>query len=508
METLSVLQASLVGSMLALAGVLTVYGAYHVLCGLGGWSLLRRAPTPRSPLAERAETAPLVTFLVSAYRERDVVFACLDSILAQRYPASRCRAVLVADEDDEGTLEAIRTRLEGPDLHATRNAEGDEVLQTARLTVILQRGARAGRGKPRALQNAMRYVPREGFVGILDADHVVDPDFVARCLTRFEDARVGIVQAKRRPKAKPGSALARWDVLEQNVGQVQSLVARDRIGCATFYGSTALIRADVLHEAGWQNCLAEDTLLNYEVRERGLRVVYETSTGSEEDHVTSLRSFILQRRRWSAGHMQVLFAKLDALERAGASRIGRWESFLALNYYNATLVVLAYWLVRATHYWMQQPPTLLRFVTAFSLAAGVVAWRFERDARGRWPARLRGAIVATGLAYGGASILLSYVHPAPSPAPIPVALELALFFAPIGQMALGYVNPNVRPALFKGVDHARNVVTLLVLAPLMLVANAYATLTGLLVSVEGTHAAWVKTSRKSPRKESPWKPAS
>lgn len=492
-------QSLLEGTMIVLLAILGAFGLYHVLTGIGGWRVRRR----RRRHAARAQTGEeLVTFLVSAYRERDVLFPCLESILAQQHPPEKCRIVLVADEDDEGSLEAIRAWLAPQGMRETRNSEGDEVLETPRVTAILQRGARARRGKPRALQNGMRYVPHEGFIGIMDADHLLAPDFVPRCLEHFADPNLGIVQAKRYPKEAPRSWLARWDILEQNVGQVQSLLARDRIGCASFYGSTALARAPLLHEIGWQNCLAEDTLLNYEVRERGYGVAYEPATGSGEDQVTRLRSFIVQRRRWSAGHMQVFFSKFGRVRRFARDRFARWDGVLALNYYNATLAVLAYWLVRATHYWVQRgSDPLMPAVTLASVAVGCLMWRFESGNGGGHMARVRGLLVGTAIAYGVLSIAVAFAQPPPDPLPVPVAFEVALFFAPLVGIVAGYLNPEVRPHVFRARDHAINALVLVTFAPIMLVTNTYATLTGLLVSIEGPHAAWVKTARNVSRRE-------
>lgn len=484
-----------------LLGILTVYGCYHLSTGIPGARSRRAASRPALAIGRES---PRVTFLVSAYRERDTIVPCINSILDQPYPKDRLSVVVVADEDGEGTVEVLRDEARRRGGRCVRNVEGDEVHYADRLTLIVHGGARSGRGKPRALQNALRYVPREGFVGILDADHLLLPDFLEKTMPHFDEPRVGIVQARRSPQKPPRSWISRWDVLEQNVGQIQALIARDRIGCASFYGSTALIRAELMHEVGWENSLAEDTLLNYESRERGYRVAYELSTGSLETHVDRLRQFIPQRRRWAAGHMQVMFSKLGRLKRPGYRGLSRLEAIFHLNYYNATLFLLTYWLLRATHYWIQGPsaPPWVPLAGTALTAAGAIL--FERSlGRGGLPAH--GAVVAGLLGFSVTSLVAAWVAPPPSPPPVPIALEAALFLAPVLQMALGYTRPELRPRGSTRLDHAMNIAVLVAAAPFMLFVNLYCTLTGTLVSIETSNASWVKTVRQENRRK-PWSP--
>lgn len=472
--------------------LLVAFAAYHTLLAVGGW---RRRPTVADTPPVREEDAPLVTFLVTAYQEPDTTVPCIDSILALEHPRDRLRVVLVVDEDDDGTADVVRERLAGPGLRVTSNAEGDEVLYGERVTAVIQRGARAGRGKPRALQNGLRYVAGDGLVGIVDADHVLRPDFLRHAIPHFDDARVGAVQGRREPKTPPDGWIARWDVLEQNVGFVQALMARDRVGAACFYGSTALIRADLLRDVGWENCLAEDTLLHYELRERGYRVAYEPLSGSLEDHVTELRHYVPQRRRWAAGHMQVFYSKLRSTARAPLRIPERADAFFNLNYFTVAIVLVAYWLLRSFHYWVQGPEASVAAVAGLSALTGAVAFTFERRAGRRGSVPAYAAVAGALLAFSTLSVAASHLAPAPTSAPVPAVVDFLLFAAPLMPILGGYLNPVVRPRVERRREHAWNAVVVLGLAPFMVVVNLYATLTGILVSLERPDAAWVKTVR-------------
>lgn len=489
--------------MSIILGILTAFGAYHLWTAIGGWRRARdQDAEPRDVGSDSggiARHAPKpVTFLVTAYGEPETVVPCVDSILESEYPEDTLRVLVVVDEDGEGTVDAVQDRLEREGATSTRTREGDELLRTERVTAVLRRGERAGRGKPQALQDSLRHLPEEGLIGILDADHVLDRDFIARALPRFDDPEVGIVQGRRRPKHQPASWVARWDVLEQNVGQVQTLLTRDKVGCASFYGSTALIRAELLHAIGWHDCLSEDTRLHYELRDRGYRVAYEPRAGSREEHVTRLRHYVPQRRRWAAGHTQVMASKMGDLVASRLPLVQRLDAAFHLTYYNMALLLVAYWLLRSVDYWIHGTSAMLDPVLGAAAFGAALTGTWEWLQRKRLDETVNGVIAGGILSFVLATLVASYLVPHPAVGRFPLALEVALFVTPLLEMALGYLNPVLRDGHAETatrLDHVKNWLVLVFAAPIMLVVNLYATLTGALVSLRGGRTPWVKTVR-------------
>jgi cellulose synthase/poly-beta-1,6-N-acetylglucosamine synthase-like glycosyltransferase len=165
-------------------------------------------------------------------------------------------------------------------------------------------GHRAG-----ALNHALDKVdPRTELVGVVDADYLVDPDFLSRCVPLFEEARLAFVQTPQDYRD--------WDVdpyfrrLYHSYAYYFDVSQRSRNerNGAVFGGTMGLIRRDALLDVGgWDEwCITEDA-------ELGLRLLQAGWSGTHVEHSfgrgimpLTFEALKRQRFRWSFGGVQLL----------------------------------------------------------------------------------------------------------------------------------------------------------------------------------------------------------
>lgn len=112
--------------------------------------------------------APTATVILAVYNARATIDACVDSLLALRYPADRLELRIVDNGSTDGTAAALERYGERIVLEHER-----------------KRGASAAR-------NAGLAGARGEVVAFTDADCVVDPDWLARLVGGLRDPQVGI----------------------------------------------------------------------------------------------------------------------------------------------------------------------------------------------------------------------------------------------------------------------------------------------------------------------------
>ena len=125
------------------------------------------------------------------------------------------------------------------------------------------------------------------------------------------------------------------------------LPARNHEWAGPFWcGSTSLIRADALHEIGGiaTDTIVEDMHTTLHLIRRGWKTAYHHQTLAVGLAPATAEQYLLQRRRWGMGSMQVL-----ALERLWAAK--RWLSWR--NFYEY---------LTGTLWWLEGIATLFVFI--------------------------------------------------------------------------------------------------------------------------------------------------
>ncbi len=183
-------------------------------------------------------------------------------------------------------------------------------------------------------------------IGVLDCDHVPLPHFLTATLGWFRDPELALVQAPQN-YYNSGAFDDDGDTGEQGVFFHVQLPARDRAGAGTSWcGSTSFIRVSALQQIGG---IATDTIV--EDFHTTMLLIRAGWTSAYHHQVLALglapdtpEQYLLQRRRWGMGCMQVLVQ-----ERLWAAK--RWLSWRGYYEY-----------LDATVWWLEGVATVLGFM--------------------------------------------------------------------------------------------------------------------------------------------------
>jgi len=150
--------------------------------------------------------------------------------------------------------------------------------------------------------------PSIDVIAVLDCDHVPLPSFLTATLGWFDDPEVALVQG---PQTFYNSGAFDDDGVtgEQGVFFHVLMAARNHDGAGPFWcGSTSLLRASALREVGGiaTDTIVEDMHTTLGLIRKGWKTVYHHQTLAVGLAPATPEQYLLQRRRWGLGSMQVL----------------------------------------------------------------------------------------------------------------------------------------------------------------------------------------------------------
>ena len=229
---------------------------------------LRRRPAP--PPAAWDEL-PLVSLIVAAFDEQEVIAAKVANALALDYPRERLQVIVASDGSADATVE--RARAAGADL----------VLE-------LPRGGKV------AAQNAAAARAAGEILAFSDANSAWVPDALRRLVAPFADPAVGYACGRVRFLDPGGGNLegAYWRY-EMAVRRMESSLAGVTAGNGAIYAVRA---ADylALPPAG-----SHDLSLPFLLAKRGRRSLYVPGARAEEKMVPTLGGELARKRRMMVG---------------------------------------------------------------------------------------------------------------------------------------------------------------------------------------------------------------
>ncbi len=193
-------------------------------------------------------------------------------------------------------------------------------------------------------------------VAVLDADHVARPGFLTNTLGYFDDPRIALVQTPQdfynidsfEHQVRGGRRLFN----EQAVFYRVIAAAKNRWGAAFWCGTGALVRTAALRDVGGvaTGTVTEDIHTTIRLHRRGWRTVYHNEVLARGLAARTASEYLLQRRRWATGAMQVLrqenplFGRgLTLGQRLGyASTLWAWfDAWRSLGYIVLPIVVIS-----------------------------------------------------------------------------------------------------------------------------------------------------------------------
>ncbi len=252
--------------------------------------LLSPEKTAAAPGAAR--TYPKVSIHVPAYFEPpEMLKQTLDAVARLDYPNFEC-VVIINNTPDPAFWQPIQD-------HCRSLGERFKFINAEKV-----KGFKAG-----ALRIAMERTAADAeIIGIIDADYVVQPDWLKDLVPAFDDPHVGIVQAPQDHRDEDLS-LMHYVMNGEYAGFFDiGMVQRNESNSIIVHGTMCLIRRAAMDNAGgWAgDTICEDTDLGLAIIEQGWLTHYTNKRYGHGLLPDTYEAFKKQRHRWAYGGFQIV----------------------------------------------------------------------------------------------------------------------------------------------------------------------------------------------------------
>jgi exo-beta-1,3-glucanase (GH17 family)/cellulose synthase/poly-beta-1,6-N-acetylglucosamine synthase-like glycosyltransferase len=236
--------------------------------------------------------APKVSIHIPAYREPpEMLLRTLDAVSQLNYPSFECVVVINNTPDPAFWLPVQR-----------RCQELGERFKFVCVQNLV--GFKAA-----ALRLAMAHTAGDvEIIGVLDADYVVDADWLSDLVGAFADPSVGLVQAPQDHRDGHRSVMHAAMNAEYAGFFDIGMVERNEANAIIVHGTMCLIRRSALDVAGgWSSeTICEDTDLGLNILEFGWRAHYTNRRYGWGLLPRDYQAFKTQRYRWAMGAVQII----------------------------------------------------------------------------------------------------------------------------------------------------------------------------------------------------------
>jgi peptidoglycan-N-acetylglucosamine deacetylase len=235
---------------------------------------------------------PLVSVIMSAYNEEEVLPHTVRSILASNY--RNLEIVIVDDGSKDNT--------------------GKVAIELAKRYKRVRAFTKVNGGKASGLNFGIKHAMGEIIIGI-DADTIFPGSTVGRLVRHFVDPKVGAVAGN----VKVGnlqSMITRWQMLDYIIGIYIERNAQSALGSVMIVpGACGAWRKSVILAAGGyrHHTLAEDFDLTLSVHRLGYKVLQDNSAMSYTEAPDNLQALTKQRFRWLYGTTQAFWKHRDMM---------------------------------------------------------------------------------------------------------------------------------------------------------------------------------------------------
>lgn len=232
------------------------------------------------------------------------------------------------------------------------------------------------------INNALHHIDAD-VIAVVDADHVALPDFLRHTLGYFDDPEIAVVQTPQdfynvdsfEHVVRKGD---RPRYQEQEVFYRLILPAKNRWNAVFWCGTNALVRVSALRDVGGvaTDSVTEDIHTSIRLQKRGWRIVAHNEVLARGLAAADANQYMLQRRRWARGAMQVLKSERLLLSREltipqrlayGATLFSWFDALRSLLFVALPIVVLATGVMPiSVHLSAFGPAFLLTFLAQFT----------------------------------------------------------------------------------------------------------------------------------------------
>jgi exo-beta-1,3-glucanase (GH17 family)/cellulose synthase/poly-beta-1,6-N-acetylglucosamine synthase-like glycosyltransferase len=253
--------------------------------------LVKGAPVVPATVGDTV-TFPKVSIHVPAYFEPpDMLKQTLDAVARLDYPNFEC-VVIINNTPDPAFWQPIQDHCRGLGEHFKFiNAEKVEGFKAGALRIAMERTAADAE-----------------IIGIIDADYVVEPDWLKDLVPVFADPRVGLVQAPQDHR-DGGTTLMHYIMNGEYAGFFDvGMVQRNEVNAIIVHGTMCLIRRAAMDMAGgWAgDTICEDTDLGLAIIEHGWLTHYTNHRYGFGLLPDTYEAFKKQRHRWAYGGFQIV----------------------------------------------------------------------------------------------------------------------------------------------------------------------------------------------------------
>ncbi len=246
----------------------------------------------RSPVLMADEDLPKVSIHIPAYREPpEMLKATLDAVARLDYPNFECVMVINNTPDPAFWVPIAE--------HCQTLGDRFKFVNAEKLA-----GFKAG-----ALRLALKHTADDAqIIGIIDADYVVQPNWLRDLVPDFTDPTVGLIQAPQDHRDDNRSVMHHVMNGEYagffDIGMVQ----RNETNAIIVHGTMCLIRRAALERAGgWSSdTICEDTDLGLTILEQGWQAKYTNRRYGHGLLPDTYEAFAKQRHRWAYGGLEIV----------------------------------------------------------------------------------------------------------------------------------------------------------------------------------------------------------
>lgn len=242
--------------------------------------------------------------LFPAYMEDDVILDSVQSFFKQDYPRELYDVIVISDQMTEETISKLRK-------------------SSAKITQILDPMST----KINALQEALKNIEQEklsyDMVVVLDADNIVNPDFLEKINDAFYSGCLAI-QTHRIAKNRDTNT-AVLDAVSEEINNAIFRKGHTRLGFSSGLSGSGMAFEYELFKNMIQGVdeIGEDKYMERKLLLQNIYIEYLEEVYTFDEKVRGKKEFYNQRRRWLATQFSNLFSGISQLPKALLS--GKWD---------------------------------------------------------------------------------------------------------------------------------------------------------------------------------------
>ena len=288
----------------------------------GGFVYTRRRRRRRSEPTVSPSEYPMLSVIVPARNEENVIRATVLSLLDQDYPEDRYEIMVVNDNSTDHTGDILR--------------ELQEEFPKRRLRVLTTDEKTGGKGKSSVLNLAVEEC-QGSVIAVYDADNTPEKGALRLLVCALiQDDKIAAVAGKFRTRNRNESFLTR--LIDQETLMAQAI---SQAGFWAYFkasilpGTNFVIRRSVIEEVGgWHlKALTEDMEISMRILATGKLIRYIPEAVTWEQEPSRFRPWLRQRTRWARGNLSLVIKNIPNLFRRNSFRMKVVEGFMLATYF-------------------------------------------------------------------------------------------------------------------------------------------------------------------------------